>query len=71
MVLDEEKGEPICLSCMPNSARLCINVIMLPDKSSEFKNDFSNTKGKQSKLWVGVVLGSCSMTMFDEQFLMR
>ena len=71
MLLDEEekRGDLINISSLPNCTRLCINVILLPENCAQIKNAWGS-KAKQVTR-EGMVLGSCTMTLFDEKFLLR
>jgi len=69
MMIEEEKGDLIQIKTLPNCTRLCINVILLPEWCAQFKNYW--TKKSAKVIREGMVLGSCSMTLFDEKFLLR
>ena len=88
--LDEEMSTPelpgklIRIDCLPSCARICFNVILLPepgckviraDKIMTVKSEKdSKTGDKIEKKFVqreGFVMGSCSVSLFDERFLIR
>lgn len=56
---EEERGEQIFVSNLPSHARICINVILNPELK---RGDHEHT---------GYVLGSCSVSLFDESYLLR
>jgi len=87
--LDEEmstaelSGEVLRIDCMPSCARICINMILLPEPGSckVIKADKVIVKSEQdsNKEWIekkfvqreGFVMGSFSVSLFDERFLIR
>ena len=79
----EVSNEVLNISCLPSCARLCFNVILLPEPGScavikadkqilhkveENQNTLSKMKFVQRE---GLVLGSCQVSLFDESFLIR
>jgi len=74
------------IDCLPSCARLCFNVILLPEpgtcKVIKADKPFivtdpeskKNNKGEITQKFVqrgGFVLGSCQVSLFDESFLIR
>lgn len=87
--LDEEMstpeipGEVLKIDCLPSCARICFNIILLPepgsckvvkpDKQINFFQDKDNNT-TQKFVFVqreGLVMGSCQVSLFDESFLIR
>lgn len=72
MMTPEAAGEILKISCLPSCARLCFNIILLPEPGSctVIKADkvLSGQKFVQRE---GIVLGSCQVSLFDESFLIR
>ena len=76
----ERPGEILKIDCLPSCARLCLNVILLPEPSSckVVKGDrhipMYDPETKETLRFTqkeGFVLGSCQVSLFDESFLIR
>ena len=73
----EVAGELLKIDCLPSCARICFNVILLPEPGScsAVKADRTATNPEDpSHKYVqreGLVLGSCQVSLFDESFLIR
>ena len=92
MSTPEVDGEVLRIDSLPSCARICFNIILLPEAGSckyikadkevtgyyeEPKNN-EESKFEDSKFYIqkflkrqGFVLGSCSLSIFDERFLIR
>ena len=80
----EAYGDQICINSLPSCARLCLNIIVIPEQGSckkMLKNDFTekflheNEKGER-RIYnftrrEGLVFGSCQVSLFDENFTLR
>jgi len=66
MMLEEDDDTPIFIENLPSHARLCINVILIPEWVSN-PSVWSKKPGIKS----GFVLGSCQISLFDESYLLR
>ena len=80
MSTPELAGEVLRIDCLPSCARLCFNVILLPEPGScnVIKSDKvliePDEEGRVPQKFVlreGFVLGSCQVSLFDESFLIR
>ena len=76
----ETAGEILKIDCLPSCARLCFNIVLLPEPGScaVVKADkqiiVTDPESKQQSKFVqreGLVLGSCQVSLFDERFLIR
>ena len=76
VLLEEERGELFNLDCLPSCTRICINLILLPKSvqnlskegkpiETEVEQDYNQEKV------TGYILGSCQISIFDENFLVR
>ena len=70
-MLEEERGELITIESLPSCTRLCINVILLPENCKQVKNNWTSKPKNKLVHREGFVLGSCSLTLFDEKYLLR
>ena len=89
MSTPELPGEVLRIDCLPSCARICFNVILLPEPgckvikadrivpAKEFKTE-KDQDGRDEEIperkfvyREGFVLGSCSVSLFDERFLIR
>ena len=83
----EVRGELIKINCLPSCTRICLNVILLPkqgsckiiSKDKKLTLDIEKDKEAQHKEIIkhhfvhkeGFVFGSCQVSLFDENFLIR
>ena len=83
----EVRGELIKINCLPSCTRICLNVILLPkqgsckiiSKDKKLILDIEKDKESQDKSIIkhhfvhkeGFVFGSCQVSLFDENFLIR
>ena len=81
----EAYGEQICINSLPSCARLCLNIIVLPEQGSVstkvLKKDFTekfvhkDPRGASRTVTFtrreGLVFGSCQVSLFDENFTLR
>lgn len=83
----EVRGELIKINCLPSCTRICLNVILIPKAGSckAIKSDKKLTleilrnKETDNKEMIkhhfvhkeGFVFGSCQVSLFDENFLIR
>jgi hypothetical protein len=87
MSTPEIPGEVVKIDCLPSCARICFNVILLPEQGScnvikadkqfvheeqiVLKEDTKKTITQKFVQREGFVLGSCQVSLFDETFLIR
>jgi hypothetical protein len=71
MLLEEQKGDLITIESLPSCTRLCINVILIPESCKQANNNWTAKPKNNFVIREGMVLGSCSLTLFDEKFLLR
>ena len=79
----ETYGDQICINSLPSCARLCLNIIVIPEQGSckMLKKDstekFLHYDAKGGIRTVnftrreGLVFGSCQVSLFDENFTLR
>lgn len=80
----EARGELIRINCLPSCTRLCLNVILIPepgscsilkpDKKMTLEQKSHNSEEQVKYHFVqkeGFVFGSCQVSLFDENFLIR
>jgi hypothetical protein len=68
----EEDGTPININQLPSCARMCLNIICIPQEDSckHIKKSLP-VSGSAYSVVQGLVLGSVSISIFDEHFYMR
>ena len=80
MSTPEVAGEVLKIDCLPSCARICFNVILLPESGSckvvkadkqIIINDLESKVTHKFTQREGLVLGSCQVSIFDESFLIR
>ena len=79
----EAYGEQICINSLPSCARLCLNIIVLPDQGSckmlkkDVTEKFVHINAEKESRTVnftrreGLIFGSCQVSLFDENFTLR
>jgi len=80
ILLEEYNQDPLLLSELPSQARVCFNVITIPESNSckltnspRLVSQYNPEKGACKSLYQieGLVLGSVSVSIFDEEYVLR
>jgi hypothetical protein len=70
---DELEAQMVTIDCLPSCARLCINIIAIPQPGSCSLLNKPYQISKTDRTWIveGLVLGSVSVSLFDEYLMLR
>ena len=63
----------VTIDCLPSSARMCLNIIAIPQvgSCSLLNKPYQNSKNDRTWIVEGLVLGSMSVSLFDEYLMLR